>query len=575
MEFPISPQTLLILACCAALASFHNTQAATFYVSTSGDNKNPGTFASPWATPGYGSKHIQGGDTLFIMYGVYDLSIFDDDIITPPSGSAGSWTVIKGQGASPPILRGSGSLHSAIMVGERAYIHIEYLEITSAIDSPYSGGLRGGIDVLGSDVDAPVHYITIKNVIIHHIEEGAINLPGNGDHLVIQNCSLHHTGGTLIGSAHYNSGNGLEYLTVDSCYLGYGGHFYQGIEQQSPWDRPDGFGIEISEGPVEIMHTYCEHNYGDGLDSKSKRTFIHNCRVENNFADGVKLWGDSTRLENTLIYGVGDGDPQTTPWALLVVEIDQPGAHIEITNVTMHDGSPRGHYAATFQYGLSNPCSILMRNCIVQCNGTQLYVENGVTFTAQHNLFYISGSATQVEANGTAYDASGLSALGIGNLYGPPQFISPAWGTNGDYHVSSSSPAVDAGMAGAGIPAYDLDLYPRPYGAAYDIGCYEYHSPTRIESTETSTLDIQPTLEIFPLPFNNLTSVHYTLPESGYVQLTVCDVLGRTVRTLEHEYKPAGSYTLPPGLEGQSAGILFVILTVNGHAYVQSVPVAE
>ena len=85
--------------------------------------------------------------------------------------------------------------------------------------------------------------------------------------------------------------------------------YYQGKNQQSPWDRPDGFGIEASEGPVEISNTLSEHNYGDGLDSKSKRSYIHHCRVENNFADGVKIWGDSSKVENTLIYGIGDGNP--------------------------------------------------------------------------------------------------------------------------------------------------------------------------------------------------------------------------------------------------------------------------
>jgi hypothetical protein len=42
-----------------------------------------------------------------------------------------------------------------------------------------------------------------------------------------------------------------------------------------------------------------------------------------------------------------------------------------------------------------------------------------------------------------------------------------------DYHLSSTSPARDAGEARAEVP-YDLDGTPRPQGPAFDIGAYEF-----------------------------------------------------------------------------------------------------
>ena len=44
---------------------------------------------------------------------------------------------------------------------------------------------------------------------------------------------------------------------------------------------------------------------------------------------------------------------------------------------------------------------------------------------------------------------------------------------HGDYHLSMSSPCVNAGT-GAGVPQEDRDLYPRPYSGLWDIGAYEY-----------------------------------------------------------------------------------------------------
>jgi hypothetical protein len=47
---------------------------------------------------------------------------------------------------------------------------------------------------------------------------------------------------------------------------------------------------------------------------------------------------------------------------------------------------------------------------------------------------------------------------------------------NNDYHILANSPAVDAGTNGSvyGVTD-DMDHNPRPYGASYDIGAYEYN----------------------------------------------------------------------------------------------------
>ena len=44
------------------------------------------------------------------------------------------------------------------------------------------------------------------------------------------------------------------------------------VQGTSPYDRPDGFSIESSEGPIEISYTVVEHNRGDGIESKAANT---------------------------------------------------------------------------------------------------------------------------------------------------------------------------------------------------------------------------------------------------------------------------------------------------------------
>lgn len=48
----------------------------------------------------------------------------------------------------------------------------------------------------------------------------------------------------------------------------------------------------------------------------------------------------------------------------------------------------------------------------------------------------------------------------------------------------------------------------------------------------------------FPNPFNPSTLINFQLPVSSHVALKVYDVLGREVRTLVNEEKPAGSYSV-------------------------------
>ena len=46
----------------------------------------------------------------------------------------------------------------------------------------------------------------------------------------------------------------------------------------------------------------------------------------------------------------------------------------------------------------------------------------------------------------------------------------------------------------------------------------------------------------FPNPFNPVTHMQFGIPKSGFVSLKVFDMLGREIKTLINEIKPAGSY---------------------------------
>lgn len=61
----------------------------------------------------------------------------------------------------------------------------------------------------------------------------------------------------------------------------------------------------------------------------------------------------------------------------------------------------------------------------------------------------------------------------------------------------------------------------------------------------------------YPNPFNPRTKIKYQIPELSNIKLTVYDVLGREVRTLVNEEKPAGSYEAEFNGKDLPSGVYF------------------
>lgn len=439
------------------------------YVAPNGDNANPGTREQPWATPGYGSRQLRPGDTLVILGGKYTLSEYDADILTPPSGIEGAWITIRGEPDNRPVLAGRDDLLTAVNLGGVGYVRIENLEITH--DDQAIGDairFREGVEIAGS----PASHIVLKDLYIHHVDEFGMNIQ-DVDDLQILDTRIEYAGFGALGGPAGELG-GWRNVVIRGASLSWSGHYYQGGDGSNrPYDRPDGFGIEASKGPILIEDTVATHNRGDGLDSKAENTIIRRSTVANNSCDGIKLWGDNSRIENTLIYGRGDGDATPTPWAALVIDqVEKPNARFEIINVTIDDYVGQ-NYLMYVQYDNSLPVQITLRNTIFSGRGTEspIYVNPASALIADHNLFYLPQNEVVLTMGDATYTCANIASLGEGNICGDPLFVAPAWGKEGDYHLQGASPAIDAGANDA-APLEDLEK--RPRSDVPDIGAYEY-----------------------------------------------------------------------------------------------------
>ena len=360
-----------------------------------------------------------------------------------------------------------------------SYARLEDLEITHDEQAAgESAFFRDGIQAY----DQSMRHVVFRNLYIHHLDEFGLNLQDVED-LRVMDCQIEYCGFGAIGGPAGTEG-GWRQVRIDGCRFAFSGHYYQGGDGTNrPYDRPDGFGIEASAGPVEIVDTRSEHNYGDGLDSKAFNTLIQRCIVANNSCDGVKLWGAGSRVENTLIYGRGDGNPEPSPWSAIVIHSQATNAAFSIVNVTVDDFLG-GNYLVHAQYDDAVPVRVTIRDSIFRATGagSSLWFRDCITLTAENNVFYAPSTDAVVIHGPTEYTANDLASLGTGNRYGDPRFVAPGWGVVGDYHLQADSPAIGTAERIYFLPT---DLEGRLRDAEPDVGAYEFGS-----EVPTARLDI-------------------------------------------------------------------------------------
>lgn len=449
----------------------------TYYVATNGADANDGSSGHPWLTLGYASRILQPGDTLIIKGGSYVIDsdalywlngVMINEMITPPSGTVGNWIVIKGEDGNRPIIKGGGNISKIVDLQNVNYLKIENIEFTHD-----DGALV--IDCIDG-IWAAQNNIVLKNLYIHHVDQYGVNLR-TINQLYILNCRIEYCGWGAVGGPSAEATGGWENILIKDSTLSYSGRYYQGIfdNPDNPYSRPDGFGIEPGNGPVEICNVTVEGNNGDGLDSKTPNTYIHDCNVINNRCEGVKLWGNNSRIYNTLIKGFAmewDGVTPSGFWCGIVITNENYiGARYEVVNVTLYDTATRPNYSAAFQYDYDTPTTVVMKNNIFVNGGRAVFVKASTTLEAENNIFRRDpGTAgPEIYANGREYYAAEIDELGAGNMSSAPIFVNTA---ADNYRLQAGSPGVDQGTSSLALD-HDLDGNARPQGTGYDIGAYE------------------------------------------------------------------------------------------------------
>jgi hypothetical protein len=67
----------------------------------------------------------------------------------------------------------------------------------------------------------------------------------------------------------------------------------------------------------------------------------------------------------------------------------------------------------------------------------------------------------------------------------------------------------------------------------------------------------------YPNPFNGTTSIRYQLPQKTNIRITIYNIHGQVVRTLIHDFQPAGSYIIKFDADALPSGLYFYQLNTD------------
>ena len=106
------------------------------------------------------------------------------------------------------------------------------------------------------------------------------------------------------------------------------------------------------------------------------------------------------------------------------------------------------------------------------------------------------------------------------------------------------------------------------YGVGNEIVITSFSFQPLLQTNAVADGSLFPTridlLQNYPNPFNPSTVIQYTVAREAVVQVTVMDVLGRTIERLVDERKMSGRYEVRWNPSAQSSGVYFYQLHVDG-----------
>ena len=385
-----------------------------YFVSTSGNDQNNGSFRSPFRTIPQAAIELTAGDIAYVMDGVSQTGAYDFGASLPiaSTGAAGRpKALVAYPGATVVIGSASGP---------------EFAMRTPAIGQRFNYWTIAGFKLRGGNESLKLVLASGWRIVANDMScpngdgQAACFEAAGSENLKIYGNYIHDSGRVNAGKQYHSL-----YFTTDSNHIEVGwnvianNHSCRGIQfHSSPLDNNSGF----NQYDLIVHDNVVHGQVCDGI----------------NFATIDPSKGP-VQAYNNIIYNVGAGpDPQgeISNYACIsspgITNRGTPGSGTaEWFNNMLYDCGPRGGgNSGAFNAGSGSP-AIRLRNNIVFAKAGENYLEPA------GDVSRISGS------NNLWFGAGRGPARTSANLNADPKFVDPA---KADFHLQPGSPAIHAGV---------------------------------------------------------------------------------------------------------------------------------
>ena len=479
---------------------------SSFYVSTTGNDSNPGTQAAPWRTVQHAADTVHAGSTVNVQGGVYE-----ELVSIKASGNAtdgyitfrsypGETAVLDAEHFTP------AGRQAVLTIHNRSYVRIEGFEIRNfhtaehrlaplgisvmgagshiellknnvhhieqtfnGRDGPGHGANGFGIAVYGTDAKTPISELVIDGNEVHHLKTGSSeSLVVNGN---VKNFRITHN------VVHDNNNIGIDVIgfertapdpAVDQARDGVvsGNLVYNITSRGNPayGDEQNSDGIYVDGGARILIEQNVMHDVDFGIELASE----HKDRATSYIT-----------ARNNLIYHCHTAGVSIGGYAPERGHTD----HSTVVNNTLYENDTSGTGSGEFQMQWNMADDIFANNivyagphCLIALNRSQVD-KNQQPVTIDHNLYYCASGSKASTWGTSSGPLTGFEQYvqSTGNdrhsHFLDPHFVDPA---ANDFYLRSDSPAIAAG-ATDGVPVGELDLEgsPRVKSGRIDIGCYQ------------------------------------------------------------------------------------------------------
>jgi hypothetical protein len=464
-------------------------QGAVYYLTTNGDNSNPGTETKPWLTLQKAANTMVAGDTVYVKQGTYS------GFMVSTSGTADNYISYLAYPGATPII-------GQIYFGNGASYNKFYgFEIT------YPSG--GGVQMNHNN-----DYNIVSNCHIHHCNPGGsvgVDLSGGSDFNIVEDCIIHDCYYAIHTSESTNRGN---IFRRNVCYR----------------ISDDGFNFSPSTEDTQVINNVI---YDVGWDGSGG-------------ADGIHLFDDGTAIvRGNLVYLDSDSTGG-------VFWIHGGTNHIVENNTFVGLPGFSASFGGIVCIELSANV-ILKNNIGYSSSGSVGVVTgiDSSTNDDYNDWYNASDPSMCVRYGGEWKSVSDYQSQNVRGLHCISQDAKFVDFEHGDFHLRPDSPCigtgengVDMGAYGAGesVPVYDdpeEPVYDDPEEPVYDDPEEPvYDDPTEPDSSaenppETeSQSDGVDAVHNQPNPFRagrEETLIKYDLEQPSNVTITIYDLLGQEV----------------------------------------------